>query len=59
MEFPKVNEELKYLVNWCEEVMGRWNGDESGTQEELAMEAREILEVTELLQRKLEELKNY
>lgn len=45
------NLDLKGIRNWAEEIAGEWNGDESGSQEDRAMQAREIIEkVDELIE---------
>ena len=35
---------LKKIKDWAEEISGEWNGDESGSQEERAGQANDILE---------------
>lgn len=39
-----MKEELKKCIKECEEIAGRWNGDESGYQEEQATIANDIIE---------------
>lgn len=39
-----MKEELQKLIKECEEIAGRWNGDNPGYQEEQAMVANEIIE---------------
>ena len=39
-----MNEELKKLIKECEEISGRWNGDDSGYKEEQAHIANDIIE---------------
>lgn len=50
-----MKEELKKLIEECEEIAGRWNGDDSGYQEEQAETALEIIEKA----KELIELINY
>lgn len=35
---------LEKIRKWAEDIAGAWNGDESGSQEERADQAKEILE---------------
>ena len=39
-----MKEELFELIKECEEIRGRWNGDESGYREEQASIATDIIE---------------
>ena len=39
-----MKEELKKLIKECEEIAGRWNGDEPGYNEDQAHIANEIIE---------------
>ena len=41
-DYEKVLDHLRYR---CEETKGEWNGDESGTQEDKANTADELLEL--------------
>ena len=39
-----MKEELKKLIKECEEIAGRWNGDEPGYAEDQAHISEEIIE---------------
>jgi len=41
--------DLEKLIAQCEEIQNRWNGDESGQQEDDANDCREIAEKTKEL----------
>lgn len=47
---------LEGLKKYCEEVMGQWNGDEAGIQEDNVRCAEEILEAIELIENNLKEI---
>lgn len=47
---------LEGLKKYCEEVMGQWNGDEAGIQEDNAGYAEEILEAIALIENNLKEI---
>ena len=47
--------DLKKLIAQCEEIQGRWNGDEPGQQEDDANDCREIAEKTQELLKLLNE----
>lgn len=51
--------DLATLRRHCEEIAGQWNGDESGTQEDAATCANEIIEKIDGMLPLLEELGNY
>lgn len=51
--------DLANLITFALRVSGEWNGDESGTQEDMAQLAEEIAEKATELQALLEELQPY
>lgn len=52
-----MKEELKKIIEECEEISGRWNGDNPGQEEEQARTANEIIEKTKEIMDLLSELK--
>lgn len=52
----KLYEELDKLDKQAEEIAGEWNGDESGTQEDMAMIAADIREKIKELKELIESL---
>jgi len=48
-----MKDELKKLIKECEEIRGRWNGDDSGYEEDQATIASDIIdkarELTDLI----------
>jgi uncharacterized protein YukE len=51
-----IKEQLQKLIEECEEIASRWNGDESGYQEDQANIANEIIEKAKELIALLHEL---
>ena len=45
---------LEEIKKWAEEIAGSWNGDESGSQEERAQQALDILEAIKNLEELIE-----
>jgi hypothetical protein len=50
--------EINTIQKWAEEVAGEWNGDESGSQEDRAMQAEDIIEKCKELKELLEGMEN-
>jgi hypothetical protein len=47
---------LEQIKKWAEDIAGSWNGDESGSQEDRAHQANEILEKIAELETLIEEM---
>lgn len=45
---------LKEIKKWAENIAGEWNGDESGSQEDRAHQANDILEAVAELEALIE-----
>ena len=45
-----MNKELERITKWAEEIAGSWNGDESGSAEDRAHQANDIIEACQNLQ---------
>lgn len=48
-----LTQQLQHLIKEQNEIVGLWNGDESGLQEDNAHEAQEIIDLAEQLLAKL------
>jgi hypothetical protein len=49
---------LEQIKKWAEDIAGSWNGDESGSAEDRAGQANEILEKIAELETLIEEMDN-
>jgi hypothetical protein len=50
--------EISTIQKWAEGIAGEWNGDESGSQEDRAMQAEDIIEKCKELKELLEGMEN-
>lgn len=49
---------LEQIKKWAEDIAGSWNGDNSGSEEDRAGQANEILEKISELETLIEEMDN-
>lgn len=50
------NETLDEMSTWANNIMGEWNGDESGREEDRALQAEMVAKSVEVLRGEINEL---